>query len=63
MYVIKGPSAKYLLVASGKLVCCLFLGMKEKLSVVSNMLYRSIKPIMEAPSELEEYLVHTSGFS
>lgn len=46
MYVIKGPSAKYLLVASGKLVCCLFLGMKEKLSVVSNMLYRSIKVIV-----------------
>lgn len=46
MSVIRGPITKYLLVSSGKLVCCLFLGMKQKLSVVSNMLYRGIKVIV-----------------
>ncbi|GAB0186221.1 hypothetical protein GRJ2_001087400 [Grus japonensis] len=30
--------------------------MKRKLSVVSSTLYRSVKPFMEASSEVEEYL-------
>ncbi|KAK2524096.1 hypothetical protein Q9233_009643 [Columba guinea] len=37
--------------------------MERKFSVESNTLYRSLKPFMEAPSEIKEYLRHTSGIS